>query len=63
MKARIGSSRAAVRYDFVQLALIQGAKAIRVKSVGGRLACRVTLAGIYCFEMLTHGSLACRSGT
>ena len=63
MNARAGSNRAAARYDFVHSILIQGASATKVKSVGGRLARRVTLEGIYCLEILTQGSSAMRSGT
>lgn len=63
MKPRFGSERAAARKDWVHSTLIQGAMAIKVKSVGGRLACRVTLCGMYCLETLKHESVDSRSGT
>jgi hypothetical protein len=63
MNARAGSKRAAARYDFVHSAVIQGASAINLKSVGGRLARRVTLEGMYDLEILTQGSSDIRSGT
>jgi hypothetical protein len=52
MNARAGSRLAAAMYDKVQFTLIHGAMATSVKSVGGRLACRVTFAGTYACEIL-----------
>lgn len=52
MKARAGSWLAALRYESVHSALIHGARDTRVKSVGGRLACRVTFCGTYAIEVL-----------
>jgi hypothetical protein len=57
MNARIGSRCAEARYERVQFALIQGARAIILKSLCGRFACRVTLLGMSASVWLRHGSV------